>query len=108
MTGFLAPALNRVETLGTTFPEEMILFHQTTGLKWTFMELHNRLSSLNLLFRIASGPKPKEESKERKSSIDGKDRKSSIEKKEGKEKVTKAAANSVRAESTKHISIIYH
>ena len=56
--------------------------------------------------RIASGPKPKEETKERKSSIDGKDRKSSVEKKEGKEKLTKAtsAANNVRAELIKHIN----
>ena len=101
MTGFLAPAQNRVETLGTTFPEEMILFHQITGLKWTFLEL--LLSSLDLVFRIASGPKPKEETKERKSSIDGKDRKNSIdgkEKKEGKEKLTKAAANNVRIDKT--------
>ena len=56
-----------------------------------------------LIFRIASGPKPKEETKERKSSIDGKDRKNSIdgkEKKEGKEKLTKAATNNVRIDKT--------
>ena len=52
---------------------------------------------LILIFRIASGPKPKtEETKERKSSIDGKDRKSSIDGKEKKEKLTKTATNSVR------------
>ena len=61
-----------------------------------------------IIFRIASGPKPKEETKERKSSIDGKERKSSIadgrEKKEGKEKLTKtaAAANSVSVVSIRH------
>ena len=53
--------------------------------------------ALILIFRIASGPKPKEETKERKSSIDGKDRKGSIDGKEKKEeKLTKAAANNVR------------
>ena len=82
----------------------MILFCQTKGWELTFWEL--LVSCIMLIFRIASGPKPKEETKERKSSIDGKDRKNSIdgkEKKEGKEKLTKAAANNVRTESTKHI-----
>ena len=77
-----------------------------------FIFLSPHIILLILIFRIASGPKPKEETKERKSSIDGKERKSSIvdgrEKKEGKEKLTKAAAaaNSVRAVSIKHNLII--
>ena len=79
----------------------MILFCQTKGWELTFWE--QLVSGIMLIFRIASGPKPKEETKERKSSIDGKDRKNSIdgkEKKEGKEKLTKAAANNVRIDKT--------
>ena len=59
-----------------------------------------KLPNLQRAFRIAGGPMPKEETKERKSSVDGKSAEGK-EKKEGKGKFTKtsAAANNVRCRS---------
>ena len=65
-----------------------------------------KLPNLQRAFRIAGGPMPKEETKERKSSVDGKSAEGK-EKKDGRGKFTKtaAAANNVRCRSFDTLSM---
>lgn len=101
-----------VDCSGTITQDEMILIFEKlcrfsfskTLFRGNESRNHN-YQSYQISFRIAGGPMPKEETKERKSSVDGKSAEGK-EKKEGKGKFTKtaAAANNVRCRSLDTLS----